>query len=119
MATTVEITLSDDGKVMVGITDAPSDPSSMQPAGSLADALAMARHILQPGKAGGPQVPGTSAGDTATGLDQSGAMSDGTTVQSDGTASGGGDPASSADSSKPTDPRAIWDELAQQAIPRH
>jgi len=119
MATTVEITLSDDGKVLVGITDTPSDPSSMQPAGSVADALAMARHILQPSDKGGPQVPGSSAGGTATGVDQSGAMSDGSTVQDAGTASGDGPPASSADSKSPTDARAIWDELAQQAIPRH
>jgi hypothetical protein len=55
MATTVEITLSDDGKVLVGITDTPSDPSAMQPAGSIQEALAMARHILQPGKVAGPQ----------------------------------------------------------------
>jgi hypothetical protein len=119
MATTVEITLSDDGKVLVGITDTPSDPSAMQPAGSIQEALAMARHILQPGKVAGPQVPGSSNGEMATGLDRSGAMSDGTTVQSDGTASGGDDPRSSGDSASATDPRALWDELANQAIPRH
>lgn len=47
MSTTVEITLADDGSISVGLADGPSsDPDDMQPAKSIGDALAMARHIL-------------------------------------------------------------------------
>lgn len=60
MATTVEITLGDDGTLTVGIADQPStDLDAQQPAANIQQALKMAGHLLQspPPAAAGAGAP--------------------------------------------------------------
>lgn len=58
MATTVEITLADDGTISVGLADEPaSDSDQMQQAPSIDAALKMAAHLLQNPPADASQAP--------------------------------------------------------------
>jgi hypothetical protein len=109
MATTVEITLGDDGAFAVGLVDAPAaDADSQQQAGSIDEALSMAKHLLE-----NPEQ-GAGADDMADG--------------SEGAPSAAAGPAPGAEQGAPmgagngpaagSDSKQIWDELAAQG-PAH
>jgi hypothetical protein len=107
MSTTVEITLGDDGKITVGIADQPSS-TQQQPAGNVAEALAMAKHILS----------APPAANSPGGVPDSGA-SPGGTSDAPGSPPGGVAGASDSSGAVASDPKAIWDQLAQAGQPTH
>jgi hypothetical protein len=108
MSTTVEITVSDDGKVTVGIADQPTS-ADQQPAPDIRAALQMAMHILQQGASNTGQSGGDSP-DTSAPSGQSDAP---------GAPPGGVAGASDSSGAVATDPKAIWDQLQQQGQPTH
>lgn len=112
MSTTIEITLSDDGKITVGMSDQPTS-TEQQPVADIKQALAMANHLLtqasqqgnaQPAPAEGSpgdvgpngqsEAPGAPPGGVSGMSDNSGAVST-------------------------SDPSAIWKELAAKGQPTH
>jgi hypothetical protein len=107
MATTVEITSSDDGTFLVGIVDQPSaDVDDQQQVQSIDQALKMAGHLLQSPPADNDtddagQKPGAQGGGAAAGA--SGAQAQGPSTSD-----------ASAQSSQD-----IWNQLAQQNMPPH
>jgi len=133
VSTTVEITLGDDGKISVGLTDAPSSvPEDMQPASSLADALQMARHILSnPQAAQQEEASEPPDGDDDTSLSGSAAATAGSGGTPNGKGGGTGPdqsgPAVADDTQGPgaatgnngQDAKAIWDALANMNLPQH
>lgn len=132
MSVTVEITLDDSGKLTVGIDDDPTaDPESTQPADSINQALAMAKHLLENPPAegsgdaddgdglnmnaggngpGGSPMPPSGSNATGGAGDASAALSAGGGPGSAGGAGGGGGGG---------DAKAMWDELAAQQGPAH
>lgn len=111
MSTTVEITLTDDGKFLVGLDDDDSQPgddsasdTDMQPAANIHEAMKMAMHLLQnptPAGAGGAMPP--TAGQGAQPGDASATASDPNAA-----------PSGPGDSS---DAKAMWDQMAQGNTP--
>jgi hypothetical protein len=121
MPQVVEIVQADDGSYQVGLVDAPSsDADDMQAAGSLAEALSMAKHLLS-----NPPADG-DADDSGAGSDQSSGAG---SAPAGGASSGAaGDDASSGAASSPDasgaagagqSAKSIWDELAAQGQPQH
>jgi hypothetical protein len=109
MGTCVEISVDDSGAITVGLTDEPSDSSQGQPAKSIGDALAMARHLLmQPQQSSDQTSSGTPNGaGGGTGPDAAG-----TTVSSTADAGSSGEAGSG-------DAKALWDSLAQMNVPQN
>jgi hypothetical protein len=122
MPQVVEIVQADDGSYQVGLVDAPSsDADDMQAAGSLNEALSMAKHLLS-----NPPADG-DADDSGAGSDQSSGAAGGAGAPSggspdagnassgaDASAGGAGGAAGSGQSAQ-----SIWDELAAQGQPAH
>lgn len=123
MATTVEITLGDDGKLTVGIAEEPSaDLDDSQQVASVDQALAMAKHLLanppadtdEASEAGGPDD------DSAPDADAAGAAQPAAMPAAGGDA-GAAQPAAGGDAGAGGggDAQAMWDQLAQQQGPAH
>lgn len=126
MATTVEITLGDDGKLTVGIADQPSaDVDDAQQVANVAQALAMAKHLLEnppqdgdsddASGAGGDSAAG-GAGDAAAAPDAAagGAPTTDNGAQADTSGAGGAGGAAGQPSAAD-----IWQQLASQQGPAH
>lgn len=127
MATTVEITLGDDGKLTVGIAEEPSaDLDDSQQVADIGQALAMAKHLLMnpPADTDEASEQGGADDDSAPDADdasQQGAPADPGQQQAAPTspadAGGGAGPAGAAPGG---DAKALWDALAsQQHQPAH
>lgn len=119
MATCVEISVDDSGAVSVGLTDGPSESGQTQPAKSIGDALAMARHLLTQPQSSDQTSAGTPDGQGGgTGPDAGG-----TTVSSvQGSATdpdGDGDNDTTAGGDTDGDAKALWDQLAQMKLPQN
>lgn len=113
MGTCVEIAVDDSGAITVGLCDGPSDASQTQPAKSIGDALAMARHLLmQPQQSSDQTSSGTPNGaGGGTGPDAAGTTVSSTADAASGTGSNG--EAGSGDA------KALWDSLAQMNVPQN
>lgn len=120
MATTVEITLGDDGKLTVGIAEEPSaDLDDSQQVASVDQALAMAKHLLANPPADTDEASETGGADA----DDAGAAS-GAAMPAAGGDAGAAQPAAGGDAgaAQPAaggDAQAMWDQLAQQQGPAH
>lgn len=129
MSTCVMICTDDKGAVTVGLGDPPADASDMQPAKSVGDALAMARHLLTQPQTGtdspGQTSDGTQTGDEAAGGPSgtqpgngmgggTGPDAGGSTVSSTQDTGAGG-----SKSGQPGDAQAMWDALAQMNMPQN
>jgi hypothetical protein len=112
MGTCVEIAVDDNGQVTVGLCDEPSDSSQSQPAKSIGDALAMARHLLTQ-----PQQAGQSSDQTSSGTPNG--VGGGTGPDATGTTVSSTQDAGSSGEAGPQDAKALWDSLAQMNLPQH
>lgn len=126
MSVCVEITLNDDKTLTVGICEEPSaDVDNSQPAGSIDEALKMARHLLmnppadtdEASEPGGADDDSAPDADAASGGDASSAGGIG--PDGSGLNTNMGAPSQSAGAAPSSDPKAIWDELAAQGQPAH
>lgn len=111
MSTTIEITLSDDGKITVGMSDQPTS-TEQQPVADIKQALAMANHLLTQASA----APGNDneQGEAQAGMSESG--------QSEAPGAPPGGVSGMSDNSgavSTSDPSAIWKELAAKGQPTH
>jgi hypothetical protein len=121
MATTVEITLGDDGKLTVGIAEEPSaDLDDSQQVANVEQALAMAKHLLAnpPADTDEASEQGGADDDSAPDADAAGAAQ-----PAAGGDAGAAQPAAGGDAGAGGggggDAQAMWDQLAQQQGPAH
>lgn len=119
---TIEITLSDDGKITVGIADQPSS-TDQQPVDNIQQALVMAKHLLTQASTQSGSAPDGSAspdGGAASDPSGSGDMQPSGQSEAPGAPPGGvNGPSDNNGAVSSSDPTAIWNELAAKGQPAH
>lgn len=110
MATTVEITMGDDGTFTVGMVDQPSaDVDDQQQVGSIDQALKMAGHLLQNPPADSDDQSGGAADAGGGAAGAAGGSGDGAQAQPASTGGGAAQPSA----------QDMWNQMAQQGTPPH
>lgn len=122
MSVCVEITMTDDGKFTVGICDEPSsDADDTQPAATMAQALAMAKHLLMNPPQDGDADDGASGGDASASPaapDASGAGDPSAAPDASAAPAAGGAGGAGGDGSAQPSAQDMWNQLSQQG-PAH